>query len=62
MFVLALACKYPTVRKTLCVCFAGVTKTVLLQVTSGDSDSPVVVVRDLDNNQLVYAPSRAEFM
>lgn len=32
-----------------------------LQVT-GDSDSPVVVVRDLDNNQLVYAPGRADFM
>ncbi|CAM9356204.1 unnamed protein product [Hapterophycus canaliculatus] len=29
---------------------------------SGDSDSPVVVVRDLDNNQLVYAPGRSEFM
>eukprot|EP00904_Undaria_pinnatifida_P009089 jgi/Undpi1/530/HiC_scaffold_10.g03994.m1 len=29
---------------------------------SGDSDSPVVVVRDLDNNQLVYAPGRSDFM
>ncbi|CAM9287939.1 unnamed protein product [Ectocarpus fasciculatus] len=31
-----------------------------IQVT-GDSDSPVVVVRDLDNNQLVYAPGRSQF-
>ncbi|CAB1117736.1 unnamed protein product [Ectocarpus sp. CCAP 1310/34] len=31
-----------------------------IQVTGG-SDSPVVVVRDLDNNQLVYAPGRSQF-